>query len=87
MADAKNSELSSRAGFGNSNPTEPPAVDVERQLMPDRAPETASNINTKPPARTGPAAQAPEEPAAAGDDSNPTHHSGRIPPNVTLDRD
>ncbi len=87
MADATNAELSSRAGLGTDNQTEPPAVDVERQPMPDKTPDTASNINTQPPARSGPAAQASEQPLAAASDDNPTHYAGRIPPEVTLDRD
>ncbi|MFN7027224.1 MAG: hypothetical protein ACK4QP_22420, partial [Pseudorhizobium sp.] len=46
---ATNEQLSSRAGLETSNQTEPPAVDVERQAMPDTAPETTSDTSTQPP--------------------------------------
>lgn len=87
MTGATNAQLSSRAGLGTSNQTEPPAVDVERQPMPDTASETTSDTSTQPPARSGPAAQAPEQPAFAASDGDPTHHAERIPPEVTLDRE
>jgi hypothetical protein len=62
MTGATDAELSSRAGLGTSNQTDPPAVDVERQPMPDTASETTSDTSTQPPARSGPAANAPEQP-------------------------
>jgi hypothetical protein len=80
MTEPKNSELSSRAGFGSKNPTEPPAVDVERQPLPDRTPETTSNINTEPPARSGPGSEATRKPTEGAADDNPIHHTGRMPP-------
>jgi hypothetical protein len=87
MTETKNSDLSTNAGFGSKNATEAPAVDVERQPMPDKAPETMSNVNTKPPVRLGPGSIAKEKPTEADPDDNPVHHTGRMPTQLTGDRD
>jgi hypothetical protein len=83
MTKATNADMSSLAGLGSKNQTEPPAVDVERQPMPDRAPSTTSNVQTPPVVRLGPSPQSGEKMTEADDDGNPTHHTGRIPPPVT----
>lgn len=80
MAKPKNDELAERAGFGSKNIVKPAAVDVERQPMPDTAPETTSNIATEPPARSGPGSVATQKPTEGGNKGNPVHHTGRMPP-------
>lgn len=49
----KNRQLSENAGFGTKNPTSERSMDVEREPMPDRAPDTASDQPSIPPARSG----------------------------------
>lgn len=84
MSDQKNSDLATNAGFGSDNQSTPAAVDVEREPMPARAPETDSNRNDPPPVRLGPAAEAPQKPTEGDPDyDNPIHHTGHIPPPVT----
>ncbi|WP_440984231.1 hypothetical protein [Shinella sumterensis] len=80
MAKLKNDELAERAGLGSRNSEEPTALDVEREPMPDAAPEATSNIVTQPPARSGPGSEATQKPTEGSDKDNPVHHTGRMPP-------
>jgi hypothetical protein len=83
----RNSENSQNAGFGSKNPTSESSVDVEREPMPDRTPETNSDEPQIPPARSGSGAEAREKPTEGDPIDNPVHHSGHIPPPVTSNRD
>lgn len=60
----------------------PSAVDVEREALPDTAPDTESDVNTKPPLPFGASTRNDEAPVETAQ-TNPTHHTGRVPPNVT----
>jgi hypothetical protein len=82
-----NDKLSENAGFGNRNPTSESAVDVEREPMPDRSPDTDSNSPDAPPARSGSVSERREDPTEAGSADNPVHHTGHVPPLVTANRE
>ena len=83
----RNSANSQNAGFGSRNPTSPSELDVEREPMPDRTPETDSDDPIVPPARSGGASEARENPTEGGTFDNPVHHKGHMPPPVTSNRD
>lgn len=88
MTDIKNSDRASNAGFGSDNQTSPSSVDMERQPMTDRAPETDSDKNEPPPVRLGKASEAVEKPTEGDPDhDNPIHHTGHMPPPVTANRE
>lgn len=82
-----NSDASQNAGFGSRNSTSEASVDVEREPMPDRSPETDSDQPKIPPARSGGGAEAHEKPTEGDPIDNPVHHTGHIPPPVTANRD
>jgi len=83
----KNSHLSENAGLGSKNPTSERSMDVEREPMPDQAPDTASDKPAIPPARSGNVSETDEKPTEGDPVKNPTHHTGHIPPPVTANRD
>jgi hypothetical protein len=83
----KNSRLNENAGFGSRNPTSEQSLDMERESMPDRAPDTASDKPAIPPARSGNVSKTDEKPTEGDPTKNPTHHKGHIPPPVTANRD
>ena len=83
----KGSGLANNAGFGSKNPTEPSSLDVELEPMPSRTPETDSDHPSTPPARSGKASEEEEKPTDGDPDVNLTHHTGHIPPPVTVNRD
>ena len=80
MSKLKNDELAERADFSSENKEEPPTPDVEREPVPDAAPDAASNIITEPPARSGPGSEATQMPTEGTHKDNPVHHTGRMPP-------
>jgi len=82
-----NDKLSENAGFGSRNPTSERSVDVEREPMPDRAPDTDSDQPDIPPARSGGASEAKEKPTEGDRKGNPVHHTGHVPPPVTANRE
>jgi hypothetical protein len=84
---ARNSTNSQNAGFGSKNLTSESSVDVEREPMPDRTPETDSDDPHMPPARSGSVAEAHEKPTEGDPIDNPVHHTGHMPPPVTSNRD
>lgn len=86
MAD-DNSDRSQNAGLGSRSPTSPAPVDVEREPMPERTPETGSDKPEIPPARSGGGSAAREEPTEGDPIDNPVHHTGHIPPPVTANRE
>jgi hypothetical protein len=61
----RNSTNSQNAGFGSKNLTPESSVDVEREPMPDRTPETDSDDPHMPPARSGSVAETHEKPTGA----------------------
>ena len=81
--DTHNSDNSQNAGIGSKNPTSESSVEVEREPMPDRTPETNSDEPHIPPARSGSLAEARKEPTEGDPINNPVHHTGHIPPPVT----
>ena len=83
----KNSQLSENAGLGSNNPTSERSLDMEREPMPDRTPDTASDKPGIPPARSGNVSETDEKPTEGDPTKNPTHHKGHIPPPVTANRD
>ncbi|MDX3926808.1 MAG: hypothetical protein QHC90_13520 [Shinella sp.] len=62
---------------------DPPEMDMEAEPQPAQAPETDSNRNDNPPARSGPAAENPEHPTEGEPRTNPIRHKGHIPPPVS----
>ncbi|MCV3738604.1 hypothetical protein OCK02_20560 [Rhizobium sp. TRM96647] len=82
-----NRQLSENAGSGSKNPTSQRSLDVEREPMPDRAPDTASDKAGIPPVRSGNVSKTDEKPTKGDPVTNPTHHTGHIPPPVTANRD
>lgn len=83
----KNRHLSEGAGFASKNPSGEYSMDVEREVTPDRAPDTTSDNPGIPPARSGNASETDEKPTEGDPVKNPTHHTGHIPPPVTANRD
>jgi hypothetical protein len=83
---SRNSANAENAGFGSKNQTSEASVDVEREPMPDRTPDTNLDNPEVPPARSGSVSEHKEKPTEGASD-NPVRHNGHVPPPVTANRE
>ena len=83
----RNSANAENAGFGSKNQTSEASVDVEREPMPDRTPDTDSDNPEIPPARSGGVSEHKEKLTEGAPADNPVHHTGRVPPPVAANRE
>ncbi|WEX79003.1 hypothetical protein PYH37_003976 [Sinorhizobium numidicum] len=83
MPDIKQTPINRTTPPISTDAPDPAAVGVEPEPMPDKASKVDADKTKNPPARSGPAPESGEKPTESENDTNPTRHRGRMPPNVS----